>query len=493
MMNEEFNKAMEIVDSELKKEGISRRDAFKMAGLGSAAFLMGSTTEAEAVTSANASEAKGKILIVGGGLAGIATAAKLTNSLSNPDITVIEPNPNSVSYQPGQTLVAAGVWEKKDIVYKTKDFVPDGVKMINDAVSQFDPDNNKVLTVSGQTISYDFLVIATGLVLDYGAIKGLEGVGTSANANTEISKKIGKNGVHSIYYADGAVNTYKGMQELISEAKSGKKLKALFTHPNTPIKCGGAPKKIMYLTDARLREAGVRDNVELSFYPNGGKMFGVPEYHDAIVKQFEARDMKWEYKNNLVEIDVNAKIATFEKRWLEKGDWDEDLEEFEMVPASKRIQREYDFIHITPPMRAPDAVKNSSLAWQKGSASKGGWVELNKETLQHTRYSNVFGLGDVAGIPMGKTGGSARKQYTVVAANLISLMEGKPLSAKYAGYTVCPLITGIGTVMLAEFDWSKKPTPSFPLDPTQERYIWWLLKVYALKPMTIYGMLSGRA
>ena len=491
--NEDLKKALDILDAELKKKGISRRDAFKLAGLGSASFLLGNGTEAEAATSAQASDAKGKILIVGGGLAGIATAARLSSSLSNPDITIIEPNPNSVSYQPGQTLIGAGVWEKSDIVYNTKDFVPSGVKMIKDKAKEFDPENNKVMTEGGETISYDYLIIATGLVLDYGMIKGLEGVGTSSEANPEISQKIGKNGVHSIYYADGAVNTWKGMQELITEAKSGKNLKALFTHPNTPIKCGGAPKKIMYLTDARLREAGVRDNVELSFYPNGGSMFGVPEYHNAIVKQFEERDMKWEYKNNLIEIDVNTKKAIFEKRWLEKGEYDEDIEDYEMIPMSKKVERDYDFIHVTPPMRAPDAVKNSSLAWQKGSAAKGGWVELNKETLQHTRYSNVFGLGDVAGIPMGKTGGSARKQYGVVVENLISLMEGKELKAKYAGYTVCPLITGIGTVMLAEFDWTKKPTPSFPLDPSVERYIWWLLKVYALKPMTVYGMLSGRA
>ena len=490
--NEELKKALDVLDIELKKRGISRRDAFKLAGLGSASFLLGNGSEAEAATPAQASDAKGKILIVGGGLAGISTAARLTDSLSNPDITIIEPNPHSVSYQPGQTLVGGGVWEKSDILYNTEDFVPNGVKMIKDKAKEFDPENNKVMTEGGQTVTYDYLIVATGLVLDYGMIKGLEGVGTSASANPEISKKIGKNGVHSIFYADGAVNTWKGMQELIAKAKSGEKLKALFTHPNTPIKCGGAPKKIMYLTDARLREAGVRDNVELSFYPNGSKMFAVPEYHDAIVKQFEVRDMKWEYKNNLIEIDVNAKKAIFEKRWLIKGVYDEDIEDYEMIPMSEKVERDYDFIHITPPMRAPDAVKNSSLAWQRGSASKGGWVEVNKETLQHTRYANVFALGDVAGIPMGKTGGSVRKQYKVVAENLVALMEGNDLNSKYAGYTVCPLVTGLGTVMLAEFDWSAKPTPSFPLDPTVERYIWWLLKVYLLKPMTMYGMLPGR-
>ncbi len=485
-MNEELKNSLEILDRELKKQGLSRRDALRLAGLSSAAFLM-NPSEVEATTVANASEAKGKIVIVGGGLSGISTAARLTNSLSNPDITIIEPNPISVSYQPGQTLVASGIWKKEDIVYNTKDFLPKGVKLINDKVVDFDPDNNKVITKGGETISYDFLVIAAGLALNYGAIKGLEGVGYSSEENLEVSKKIGQNGTHSIYYANGAVNTWKGMQELISEAKSGKKLKALFTHPNTSIKCGGAPKKIMYLTNARLTEAGVRDNVDMWFYPNGGTMFGVKEYHDAIVKQFEARNMKWEYKNNLVEIDVNAKKATFEKSWEEKGAWDADLEEYTIVKKSEKIERDYDFIHITPPMKAPDEIGNSAVGSEKG------WIPVNKETLQHVKYPNIFSLGDIAAVPMGKTGGSARKQYKVLVDNLIALMEGKELTSKYAGYTVCPLITDIGKVMLAEFNWTKKPTPSFPLDPTQERYIWWLLKVYLLKPMTMYGMLAGKA
>jgi sulfide:quinone oxidoreductase len=483
----------DILNSELKKGGISRRDALKIAGLGGAAFLL-NPSEADAATKAEASGAKGKIVIVGGGLAGMACAAKLSSSLSSPDITIIEPHPQSVSYQPGQTLVGAGLWTKGDITYNTADFVPGDVKWVKDSVTEFNPDANKVNTAANGEISYDYLIVATGLVLDYGQIEGLEGTITSMGDNSAVKKVINPgNGIASIYFADGAADTWTSMQKFVNDAKSGKKVQGVFTHPNTPIKCGGAPKKIQYLTDARLREAGARGNAEITFYPNGGAMFGVKEYHEAIVNQYKARDMKWHYKHNLTAIDPGKKVATFKHHFLVKGEWDKDLEEYEMIPQNKFVEVPYDFIHITPPMRAPDAVKDSPLAWQKGSAATGGWVELNKETLQHTRYPNVFGLGDVAGIPMGKTGGSARKQYAVLCQNLVSQMEGKPLSAKYGGYTVCPLITSIGTVMLAEFDWSKKPTPSFPLDPTQERWIWWLLKVYALKPMTVYGMLSGKA
>src|SRR5690606_2547278 len=170
------------------------------------------------------------------------------------------------------------------------------------------------------------------------------------------------------------------------------------------------------------------------------------------------------------------------KHWEEKGAYDPDLEEHEVIKKSQKIEVSYDFLHITPPQKAPDEIGKSAI----GSAR--GWVPVDKETLQHVKYKNIFSLGDIAAVPMGKTGGTVRKQYKVLVDNLISAMEGKELSSKFDGYTVCPLITDIGKVMLAEFNWSAKPAPSFPLDPTQERWIWWLLKVYMLKPMTQYGM-----
>ncbi len=488
-----MNEGMEIIDAHFKGEGISRRDALKIFGVGGTTALMasGATTEIQA------SSAKGKILIIGGGLAGMSTAARFANTLDNPDITIIEPGDISTSYQPGQTLVGGGIWEIDALQYNTADFVPDGVTIIKDKAVEFDPDNNTVKTAGGQSVKYDFLVVAAGVKLDFSKIEGLgiDQTITSLGDHSPVSKVVGQNGIASIYFQQGSKDTWTQMQKFIADAKSGKKVKGVFTHPNTPIKCGGAPKKIMYLTDARLREAGARDNAELTFYPNGGTMFGIKDYHEAIKTQFEERDFKWNYKHNLIKVDVDKKIATFDKHGKVKGAWDEDLEEYAMKTTHENVEVPFDFLHITPPMIAAEEIATSPLG------SKKGWVPVDKETLQHMKYKNVFALGDIAAVPMGKTGGSARKQYKVVVNNIVTLMEGGDINnnSKYAGYTVCPLITSIGTVMLAEFNWASKKTGSganaalLPLDPTKERWIWWLLKVYALKPMTQYGMLAGRA
>ncbi|MGB3750476.1 MAG: FAD/NAD(P)-binding oxidoreductase [Arcobacteraceae bacterium] len=496
--NRDVQRDLEQLDVILKEQGISRRDALKLMGLGGATFAMGST-EAEASTSANASEAKGKILIVGGGLSGMSTAARFTNNLVNPDITIIEPENDSVSYQPGQTLVAGGVWTKSEIIYKRDDFIPKGTKLIKEKAIEFDPDANTVTTDKGTVVNYDYLVIAAGIKLNYAGIKGLEEVGElySAGNNMDATKLLTQKGVSTIYTADGSEQTWKNLQVFIEKAKANQKVKAIFTHPNTAIKCGGAPKKIMYLTNARLNEAGknVRANADLHFYPNGNTMFGVQDYHEAVEKQFEKRDMKYSYNHNLLEIKNG--VAIFDDHSKFEEIYDEDLEENIKQKIHTTVEKEFDFIHVTPPMKAPDEIGNSKLGSSKG------WVPVNKETMQHVKYPNVFALGDIAAVPMGKTGGSARQQYKVVVNNVISMMEKGEIPAtnlKYDGYTVCPLITDIGTVMLAEFNWESKELGSGRnaaitslLDPTKERYIWWLLKVYLLKPMTVYGMLAGRA
>jgi sulfide:quinone oxidoreductase len=484
-MNSTIKNELKDIHKELLKNGISRREAIKL--LTTSGLLITASTHAQAQT-LNASSLKAKIVIVGGGLSGIATAARLKSLSSSLDIIIIEPNLKSATYQPGNTFVGAGLYQKSDVLYNTVDFLPKEVTFIHDKVIDFYPENNQVVTSQKEVIEYDFLVIAAGMVLDFEKIKGLEELQEmyTVDESPKINDFFKDTMVSTVYNVNSAEQTWKNMQTIIEEAKKGKALKAIFTHPNTAIKCGGAPKKMMYLMNARLEEAKVRKNVELSLYAYPSKMFAVKEYEEAIIKQYEERQMLWNLNHNLIELNLKDKIATFDKSWQEKGEYDEDLEEYEMVEKHEYVDISYDFMHLTPPMKAPKEIAQSEVA------SANGWIPVNQETLQHVKYPNIFSLGDIAAVALGKTGGSVRKQYKIVANNIISAIKNEALEDKYDGYTVCPIITDIGKVMLAEFDWSMKPTPSFPLDPTQERYLWWLLKAYMLKPMTQYGMLSGK-
>ncbi len=461
---------------------MSRRDALKFMGISPIAAGVIAQSGSGSITEAQASSATGKIVIVGGGSGGIMAAARLSSGLSNPDITLIAPNEVHL-YQPGQVFMAAGEYTFEDISKNNADFIPSNVNWIKDEVKSFDADNNTVTTRAGETIDYDYLVVATGIQYHYEWIKGLS------------VDDIGKNGISSVYLnnpeegtADGGSITHQWFKDVHAAAKNGKP-RVICTQPATPIKCGGAPQKILYLSDDYLKRDGL--SADFTFATNGGALFGaVAAVNKTLVEEVQPRygNITNKFKHNLIAIDPASKIATFEHKYEIKGEYDEDLEEYDMIKKSDNIEMTYDFIHIVPPMSAPDAVVNSKLSWQKGSAK--GWLEADKETLQHRRYKNVFGIGDVLGTPIGKTGGSARHQAPIMVANLIAEMENKALKEKFDGYTVCPLKTQYGKIILAEFNYDGA-APSFPLAVGEQRWIWWAFDLYMLKPMYWYLMLRG--
>ena len=476
------NKKIDFMDEVINKEGMSRRDALKFMGISpvAAAAIAGTTTGS--LSKLEASDAKGKIVIVGAGAGGIMAMAKLRSGLNNPDITIIAPNEKHL-YQPGQVFMAAGEYTFEDIVKDNKDFIPDDVTWIKDEVKSFDPDNNKLTLRSGDEVAYDYLVVATGLACHYDWIEGLS------------EELIGKHGISSVYLnnpekgtADGGSITWDWFNELKEAAKKGTP-KVLYTQPATPIKCGGAPQKILYLSDDYLKEAGL--NAEMTFATSAPKLFGaVPAVDKVLMEEVQPRygNITNKFSHNLVAVDAESKKATFEHTYTVQGEYDEDIEEYETITKVDKVVMEYDFLHVVPPMAGVDAVANSLLAWQSGSAK--GWLEVNKETLQHNRYKNVFGIGDICGIPIGKTGGSARHHAPIVAANLIAQMEGKKLKEVFDGYTVCPLKTQYGKIILAEFNY-KGAAPSFPLAVEEPRWIWWAFDLYMLKPMYWHLMMRG--
>lgn len=494
-MNEkEIKEGMAIIDAHFNqnKEGISRRDALKLFGASGTAMLMGSTaipTPAQA-----SSDVSGKVVIVGGGAGGIMATVRLKKALPNADITIIAPNEIHL-YQPGQVFMAAGLMNEADIQKNNSDFIPDDVTWIKDEVTAFDPDNNKLTTAKNGDVTYDYLVVATGLQYDYEAIEGMS------------KDLVGKHGISSVYLNEPTEGTAKGgtltwewfqaMRKSATEASPEKPITVICTQPDTPIKCGGAPQKILYLGDDYLRGNGpdggedVSQNAKFSFCKPGATLFGVPEYNKVLVDEITPMYKNIEDKFNYVlrKIDAENKIATFESTTQTKGEYDEDLEEYEVIIKKEMVELSYDFIHVVPPMKAVDAVANSKLGWQQGSAK--GWLECDDVTLQHKRYKNVFGIGDILGIPLGKTGGSARHHGPILVDNLIAVMEGKEPEAQFDGYTVCPLKSQYGEIILAEFNY-KGLAPSFPiLDPSRPRWMWWAFDLYMLKPMYWNLMMRG--
>ncbi|MFN3360844.1 MAG: FAD/NAD(P)-binding oxidoreductase [Pseudanabaenaceae cyanobacterium] len=395
---------------------------------------------------------KHQVVIVGGGAAGISAAAQLLKRDRKLDIAIVEPSDKHY-YQPGWTLVGGGIAPIGNFVRDQKDVIPRGAKWIQAKVAKLDPDQNQVVTEAGQVIKYDYLIVCPGIQIDWHLIKGLK-------------EAIGKGGVTSNYSKDYAPYTW----ETIRKFKGGN---AIFTYPATPIKCGGAPQKIMYMADDWFKsKSGVGVNTKVMFCTAGGSMFAVPAYSASLDQIVARRGITVKFKHNLKEIKADTQEAIFDVTT------DNGVEE---------VSIHYDMIHVTPPMSAPNFIKESPLA------GPGGWVDVDKATLQHTRYPNVFSLGDASSLPTSKTAAAARKQSPVLAENLLAAMRGKPLPARYDGYTCCPLITGYNSAIMAEFAYDGKLAPSFPLDPTKERYSMYLAKVHVLPWLYWNRMLKGAA
>jgi sulfide:quinone oxidoreductase len=392
-----------------------------------------------------------QIIIIGGGNGGLSVAAQLLRKDQSLDIAIIEPSEKHY-YQPAWTMVGGGFYDIKDTEKTEAEVMPEGVSWIKEAVSSFQPDENKITLHSGIRIQYDYLIVAPGIQLDWSAIKGLE-------------ENLGKNSVCSNYSFKTATYTY----ECLKKSKSGR---AIFTSPHTPIKCGGAPQKIMYIAADYFKRNNLSDKVQVEFWSGGTKLFGVKKFEDALKKVIARYHIKENYFNKLVEIDGANKRAKF----IGFGENNKEVETW----------IDYEMIHVTPPQSAPDFVKNSPLA------NLAGWVDVDKHSLQHIKYANIFSLGDASSLPTGKTGAAIRKQAPILVQNLLSFMNKSTMTGSYNGYSSCPLITGRGKLILAEFDYDNNPQETFPFNQAKERWSMYILKRYILPYLYWTRILKGK-
>jgi len=394
---------------------------------------------------------KHQIIIVGGGNAGISVAAKLLKKNPALDIAIIEPSEKHY-YQPAWTLVGGGTFNIDDTIRNESTVIPSKAKWIKDAVASFDPDHNRLTTKEGNTYTYDYLVVAPGIQLNWHLVKGLH-------------ETLGKNNVTSNYSFDLAPYTF----ECIKNMKPG--MTAMFTSPSTTLKCGGAPQKITYLAADYFRKHELIGKVKVEFCTAGKVIFGIKKYAVQLQKVVDNLQVHMNYRHDLIAVDGPNKTATY-KVTDENGNTTE-------------VTKHFDMLHVTPPQSAPDFIAKSPLANDKG------WVDVDKYTLQHIRYKNIFGLGDATSTPNGKTGAAVRKQSPVLVQNLLSQMKNQELKAKYNGYSSCPIVVGYGKLILAEFDYDNNPKETFPFDQSKPRWTMWILKKYILPWLYWNKILKG--
>ena len=389
------------------------------------------------------------VVVVGGGAGGIAAASSILKRAPDLDLAIVEPI-DQHRYQPGLTLVGAGVFDSSQIVRPMKSVMPKRSRWIQDRVTTINPDRNRVALGNGDELEYRYLVLAPGLKLDWDGIDGL-------------TETLGTNGVTSNYNPGCAPYTWR----LVAGLEQGR---AVFSQPPMPIKCAGAPQKAVYLSCHTWERKNRLDKIDVSFRNAGGVLFGVPDYVPALEGYMDRYGVDCHYNQNLVAVDGAAQTA-----------WFEGPHGVEAV--------EFDMLHVCPPQTAPDFVRDSDVA---GDA---GWVEVHQDTLQHVRFENVFSLGDVASTPNAKTAAAVRKQAPVVAENIVAAMAGQELVAEYDGYGSCPLTVERGKVVLAEFGYGGKLLPTAPkwlLDGTKATRLAWSLKATWLPPIYFELMLKGR-
>lgn len=412
-----------------------------------------------------------QVLVIGAGTAGIMVASQLLKKKPNLNLTIIDPAEYHY-YQPAWTLVGAGTYDFEKTKRSTKEFIPKGAQWIQDYATGVNPENQTVSTQSSGDFHYEYLVVAPGLVMDTSQIEGL-------------TEALGSGDVCSNY--TDPQHTW----EVLQRFKGGN---AVFTQPTTPIKCGGAPQKIAYLAADYFKKKGIANKTNLVFATPGGVIFGVKEIRETLEKVLRRYDIHFKTHYAPIKIDAKNKIVTFKQVNADENQCvvNEDNVLNERVSGDSVIEMPYDMLHLAPPQAAPKFIRESSLV------NEAGWVDVDIHTMQHKKYANIFSLGDVAALPTAKTGAAIRKQAPIVVDNLIHMMsESKIGSQSYNGYSSCPLVTGYGKMVLAEFDYKSNFTPDPKLkqmlvfDSSKEHWRLWMLKKYILPYLYWNKMMKG--
>lgn len=268
---------------DLQKLATSRRGFMGLAAGGSAAIALGAAGKP-----AQAQRTNARILIMGAGAGGAAIANRLTERLDGAQITVLDGRPQHW-YQPGFTLIASGLRKADYAISSTEQWLPRGVTYVNEYAAELDPDANRVTTTGGQRIDYDYLIVATGLVLDWDAIEGFD-----------LSMAGPENGIAAHYASpEHAALSWQALDKFTDEGGIG-----MFGRPATEMKCAGAPVKLCFLGEDIATTKGNRSKCDFIYNAQATNLFGVPVIHHRVRQIMDERNITYRYQHVLKGIDL---------------------------------------------------------------------------------------------------------------------------------------------------------------------------------------------
>ena len=397
--------------------------------------------------------AKHQILIVGGGTAGITVAARMLRK-GYSDVAVIEPS-STHYYQPLWTLVGGGQAKASTTERPESSVMPKGATWIKNAANAFDPDNNTVTCADGATYAYDVLVVCPGHPARLEGHRRTRGRPRPRRRVVELPVR--PRAAHLGLHPQHAVG-HRGV------------------HRSRPVRSSAPARRRRSRTWHRdyWRKQGVLNDIDVHLVMPGPRLFGIPAIADSLDAVIADYGITLHSSSEVTSVDAaSRKVAVTS-----------------VGPGGTDTMLPYDVLHAVPRQSAPDWIKSSPLS----TGDAVGYVEIDKHTMQHVRYPNVFSLGDAGSSPNSKTGAAIRKQAPVVVDNIDAFLKRQPLRASYDGYSSCPIVTSSHAMLLAEFDYDLNLKPSFPLlDPTKPHRAYWYLKKYGLPFMYWNLMLKGLA
>jgi sulfide:quinone oxidoreductase len=350
-----------------------------------------------------------KVIVLGGGVGGTLAANLISKKLgAEGTVTVIDPVGMHV-YQPGFLYVALGQANGRWLAQDERHLLRDDVQMVIDRAVKVDPVQRTVVLARGETLAYDYLVVATGSRLARDEIPGLI------------------EGAHDFYSLEGAIR----LREALHSFTGGRIVMGV---AGIPYKCPPAPVEFVFMLEEYLRKRGIRDKSTITLASPLNRAFTIEATSKVVQPILEQRGIE---------------LATF-------FNVEAVLPQKKLVTSIEGEELPYDLLVLVPPHRGAQVIQDSGLGDERG------WVPVSRATLQHEKFDNVFAIGDATNLPISKSGSTAHFEAPVVASQIAARMNGTTAKENYGGRVMCFLETGHSQATTIRFDYDHPPVSPKP-------------------------------